>query len=79
MTRLEFERRRRGLSQQDLAAALLYDRSIISRLENGQPGSSRVNRRLKHALETYFKIPLAVLLGPIELQEPVEPQPADAA
>jgi len=65
MTRLEFERRQRGLTQADLGRSILYDRAVISRLEHQQPRPEEVNRRLKDALERFFGLDFHVLLKPV--------------
>jgi len=65
MTRLEFERRQRGLTQADLGRSILYDRAVISRLEHQQPRPEDVNRRLKDALERFFGLDFDALLKPV--------------
>lgn len=54
MTRLEYLRRNRRLSQQKLGEAVLYSRFVIARLERDKPKAELVGIRLKKALESYF-------------------------
>jgi len=62
MTRLEFERRRKGFSQAELGQQLLYSRYVIGDLERRRPGKSEVSPRLAAALERYFKTPFEELM-----------------
>jgi len=65
MTRLEFLRRKQGLSQTELGERILYSRNIVSGLECGRIASEAINSRLKAALESYFGESLDVLLAPV--------------
>lgn len=58
MTQLEFHRRARGLSQTTLGEAILYSASAISRLETGSIPPEAVHPRFRHALESFFSLPL---------------------
>ncbi len=53
MTRLEYLRRVRGLSQEQLGRALIYSRSVVSRLEKERPSPQSLHPRLRHALEQW--------------------------
>lgn len=62
MSRLEYLRRKQVLSQQQLAAAILYSRYAISFLEHQRPASESVGVRLKDAVERYFHEPFEELM-----------------
>ncbi|MEW6114078.1 MAG: XRE family transcriptional regulator [Thermodesulfobacteriota bacterium] len=65
MTRLEFLRRQRGLTQTELGTAILYSRSIISILEHRRPNPEMVNVRIRAALERYFGESFHELMQPV--------------
>jgi putative transcriptional regulator len=62
LTNLEFERRKRGLTQAQLGEAIMYSHAIISRMETGD---YTCNSRLALALEKFFGMPIDKLLGPV--------------
>jgi len=62
MPRLEFERRKRNMNQNELAAAVLYSKNAISRLEHHRPEPELVGLRLKAALEKYFDMAFETLM-----------------
>ena len=66
MIRLEFERRKRGLSQETLAGEMLYRGERIGWLEREKPSPQDVNRRFRRTLEDYFGMSLEKLLEPVE-------------
>lgn len=66
MIRLELERRKRGLTQEDLGQGILYSRQVISNLEHETPPVDAVGRRLKAALERFFGIPISDLLDVVK-------------
>lgn len=69
MTRLEFYRRAKGLSQEGLGNKILYSRSVISRLESENPASEDVHPRLRAALERFFGEKLETLLSHIDIPD----------
>lgn len=66
MVRLEFERRKMGLSQKDLGERILYTGERIGWLERPNRTPKDVNKRFKKIVEDYFGIPLEQLLKPVE-------------
>ena len=54
MTRLEFLRRKQGLSQEGLGGVILYSRHTVQLVESGKLAAANVNRRLRKALEDHF-------------------------
>lgn len=65
LTRLEFLRRARGMTQADLGRAILYSRSMISVLEHTRPAPDTVSPRLKAALEVFFGESFEALMEPV--------------
>lgn len=65
MCRLQFERRKRGLSQEALGKELNYRGERIYWLEHPNRKPEEVNRRLRKIVEDYFGISLEMLLGPV--------------
>ncbi len=66
MIRLELERRRRQLSQRQLGEEILYSHQLISDLERGYRPPDKAGRRVRAALEAYFKIPFCELMEDVE-------------
>jgi transcriptional regulator with XRE-family HTH domain len=66
MVRLEFERRKMGLSQKDLGERMFYCGERIGWLERPNRTPKDVNRRFKKVLEDFFGLPLEKLLEPVE-------------
>jgi transcriptional regulator with XRE-family HTH domain len=71
LTRLKYERLRRGISQTALAAAASVNQSDLGKIERGQytpPTGSVVLARVARVLDT----PVAELLRPVEIQNAAE-------
>lgn len=66
MSRLEFLRRTKGLSQGSLGDRIYYSGSAICRLERNRPNPATVGRRLRVALEGFFGEPLEHLLTEVQ-------------
>jgi len=66
MTRMEYLRRKRGLSQDAVGEEIHYSRGTISQIENGRIPNldRRGGKRLRLALESFFCQPFEQLIGP---------------
>lgn len=62
-TRLEYLRRKKGLTQAELGKRVLYSRWVIAKLEQQAPASATVNIRLRTALERFFEESFNDLMG----------------
>jgi transcriptional regulator with XRE-family HTH domain len=70
MTRLEFMRRERCLTQAAIAEMTLFSRKTILRLESGQIPIEVVHPALRRNLEQFFREPLETLLSPVQMTAP---------
>jgi transcriptional regulator with XRE-family HTH domain len=69
MTRLEFIRRSKRLTQIGLATELGYVSSApISRLETYAVRPDQISKRLTRSLEEFFDTSITELLEPVEIQ-----------
>jgi len=68
VTKLEFLRRNKKLSQEKLALELGFSTGwYVNLLERHQPNPATVSESLRSAVEGYFGMPLAELLSEAEM------------
>ena len=77
MLRLEFLRRKAGLTQAELGNIIHYSAAVICRLENGSIPGNLAGIRLKTALGAYFNEPFETLMQPVQ-DMPPEPHAGNA-
>lgn len=65
MTRLEFMRRHKSMTQESLGDALGFSRYRISFLEKKRPRPENISKPLRKALENFFQLSVEELIGTV--------------